>query len=293
MLRSGPVLSSVKRLIADHPLGAFLVIGYAVAVATAVPPLAEIEIWLGRPLYASLGTIFGVGAAAFLVTAAADGRAGVVDLLRRSFRWRVPVRWYIVALFAVPAATILLAVSFYGVDAISSPTGGWPHLLGILLGAFFLQLILFQFAEEIGWTGFFQDRLRSRYSPLKLCVVVAFFWAVWHMPDFFVDEGWGLEQAISSLVFFAIEFVSLFFARVLIVWLYYRTGRSVLLVTIFHASFDTTISDLAEEIFPASDTVTFIIVTSVIVLGAVAVIAATRGRFAGGNDVPGPVTSSS
>jgi membrane protease YdiL (CAAX protease family) len=115
-----------------------------------------------------------------------------------------------VALFAVPAATILLAISFYGPDAVSSPTGGWPHLLGFLLGGFVIQLILFQLAEEIGWTGFFQDRLRSRYGPLRLCAVVAFFWAVWHMPDFFVDEGWGLEQAISSLVFFALEFVLLF-----------------------------------------------------------------------------------
>jgi membrane protease YdiL (CAAX protease family) len=276
-------VSSVKRVIADHPLGAFLIIGYAVAVASVVAPVAHVEIWLDRPLYAVLGTIFGVGAAAFLVTAAADGRAGVVDLLRRSFRWRVPVRWYLVALFAVPAATILLAVSIYGPDAVSSPSGGWPHLLGVLLGAFVLQLILFQFAEEIGWTGFFQERLRSRYNPLKLSAVVAFFWALWHVPDFFVDEGWGLEQAISSLVFFVIEFVSLFFARVLIVWLYYRTGRSVLLVTIFHASFDATISDLAEEIFPVSDTVTFIIVSSVIIVGAVAVIAASRGHFADGN----------
>jgi hypothetical protein len=93
------------------------------------------------------------------------------------------------------------------------------------------------------------------------------------------------------VAFLVIEFVSLFFARVMIVWLYYRTGRSVLLVAIFHASFDTTISDLSEELIPASDTVTFIIVSSVIIVGAVAVIAATRGRFADGNDVVQPGTS--
>jgi membrane protease YdiL (CAAX protease family) len=284
-------MSSVKRVVADHPLGAFLVIGYAVALATAVPPLAEIEIWLGRPLYAVLGTIFGVGVAAFLVTAVADGRAAVVDLLRRSFRWRVPVRWYLICLFAVPTATTLLAISIYGGEALVSPAGGWLRLLGILLGAFVLQLILFQLAEEIGWTGFFQERLRSRYGPLKLSAVVAFFWAVWHVPDFFVDEGWGIEQAISAVVLLVIEFVSLFFARVVIVWLYYRTARSVLLVAIFHASFDTTISDLSEELIPAPDAVTFIIVTSVIVLGAVAVIAATKGRFADNNDVVEPGTN--
>jgi len=194
------------------------------------------------------------------------------------------VRWYVIALFAVPAATTLLALSIYGSNVLSSPAGGWLRLFGILLGAFVLQLILFQLAEEIGWTGFFQERLHDRNGPLKLSAVVAFFWAVWHVPDFFVDEGWGLEQAISAVVFLVIEFILLFFARVLIVWLYHRTGRSVLLVAIFHASFDATISDLSEELIPASDIVTFFIVNSVIVLGGAAVIAATRGRFADGSE---------
>ena len=59
---------------------------------------------------------------------------------------------------------------------------------------------------------------------------VALLWAVWHMPDHFAEEGWGLEQIISAPVVFAIEFVSLFFARALFVWSYNRTGSSVLLV---------------------------------------------------------------
>jgi hypothetical protein len=78
----------VGRLVADHPIAAFLVVGNAVAWAFAVSPVANVEIWLERPLYASLGTILGVGLAALLVTAVADGRAAVVDLLRRTFRWR-------------------------------------------------------------------------------------------------------------------------------------------------------------------------------------------------------------
>ncbi|HEX9762317.1 MAG TPA: hypothetical protein VGA97_04365, partial [Acidimicrobiia bacterium] len=76
-----------------------------------------------------------------------------------------------------------------------------------------------------------------------------------------------------------VEFVSLFFARVLIVWLYDRTGRSILLVAGFHASFDATISELSFDIIPASNTARFLILTGVIILGAAAVIAATRGRI--------------
>jgi membrane protease YdiL (CAAX protease family) len=278
-------VSSVRRGVAEHPIASFLIIGNGVYVAIALtPPLREAEIWFELPLFATLGTILGVGLAAFLVTAAADGRAGAVDLLRRCLRWRVPLRWYAIALLVLPAATTLIALAIYGTEALESPPEGWLHVLGVVLGVFVLQLILFQFAEEAGWTGFFQERLSSRYTPLKLSAVVAFFWAVWHVPDFFVDEGFGVEQVVTSLVFLAIEFVLLFFARVLIVWMYERTGRSVFLVIVFHAGFDATISELSRELIPDSDAVRFILVNGVIVAAAAVVIFVTRGRLAARRD---------
>ena len=79
---------------------------------------------------------------------------------------------------------------------------------------------------------------------------MALLWAVWHMTDHFAAEGWGLEQLLSAPVVFAIEFVSLFFARALFVWFYNRTGFSVLLVAIFHASFDASISQLSRDVAP-------------------------------------------
>jgi CAAX protease family protein len=271
-----------RRPIARHPVASFLVIGYGIAVATAaIPPLAQAEVLpFDAPIYGSVGTILGVGLAAFLVTAAAAGRSGVVDLLRRSFRWRVPVRWYVFALFSVPVAATVLALSIYGTDALEPPAVGWPRALAQVLGLFVIQLILFQFAEEVGWTGFVQDRWQDRYSPLKLSAMVAVLWAVWHVPDFFVEEGWGLEQAVGSLIFLAYEIVVLFFARVVIVWLYARTGRSVLLVVVWHASFDASISELSRDVIPGSDAARIAILSGVVVLFAAAVIAATRGRFA-------------
>src|SRR4249920_1588686 len=43
----------------------------------------------------------------FVVTAALAGRERVVDLAGRSVRWRVPLRWYLVALFTVPLGATL------------------------------------------------------------------------------------------------------------------------------------------------------------------------------------------
>jgi uncharacterized protein len=273
--------SRAKRAIAANPIAAFLTIAYCVAFATALfPPLAESEVLpFGTPLFAALGTIIGVGVAAFLVTWASDGRAGVRDLARRSLRWRVPVRWYVLALFGVPVAGTLVALVIYGTDALASPSGGWLRALAEVCALFVIQFVLFQFAEEVGWTGYFQHTLRERFRPLVLCVVVALAWAIWHLPDFFVEEGWTLTTLALSPVFFLFELVSLFFARALIIWLYEKTGQSVLLVVIFHASFDASVSELSKDVIPGSDAVRLVIFSAVIVVPAIVVIAATRGRL--------------
>jgi membrane protease YdiL (CAAX protease family) len=216
-----------------------------------------------------------VGLAAFVVTAATAGGPGVVDLARRSLRWRVSVRWYLVAL------------AIYGRQALESRPAAGRGRCRRRPGVFVFQLILFQLSEEIGWTGFLQDRWQDRYGPLRLSVYVAFWWAVRHLPDFFGDEGWSIEQLVLAPVVLVVEFLSLFFARVLFVWMYSRTGRSVLLVAIFHASFDASFKELSYDVVPGSTTARFLIFSAVIVLAATAVIAVTRGRFGGGARPPG------
>jgi len=75
-----------------------------------------------------------------------------------------------------------------------------------------LQLVLFQLAEEIGFTGFLHHDWQDRYHPMKLTLYVALLCAVWHLPDHFAEERWGVEALIWAPVIFAIEFVSLLFA---------------------------------------------------------------------------------
>ena len=92
-------------------------------------------------------------------------------------------------------------------------------------------------------------------------------------------------RVISAPVVFAIEIVSLFFARAIFVWFYNRTGSSVLLVAIFHASFDAAINQLSDDVVPASNTIRFLIFSAVILLFAAAVIIATKGRLGRHADV--------
>ena len=53
----------------------------------------------------------------------------------------------------------------------------------------------------------------------------------------------------------------------------------MLLVAIFHASFDTAISRLSYDVVPASNTARFLIFTGVIVAAATAVMIATKGQL--------------
>jgi uncharacterized protein len=272
----------LKGPIARHPVGAFVLLAIGpLLVAAAIPPLTAVRIApFDMPLFGIVGGILGVGLAAFVVTGATAGRAGVADLTQRALRWRVPVRWYLIALFGVPVAATLLSLAIYGTQAVESPSDGWVRALAAVAALFLLQLLLFQFAEEVGFTGFLQHRWQDRFSALRLTVYVAFFWALWHVPDHFGEEGWGVEALVSAPIVFVIEFVSLFFARALFVWLYAQTSQSVFLVAVMHASFDASISELSHDVVPGSNVARFLIFSAVIVLAGTAVIVLTRGRFA-------------
>jgi membrane protease YdiL (CAAX protease family) len=274
-------MAALLPVIARHPVVAFMVIGLGgYFVTAAIPPIVNAQVLpFDLPLHGVLGGVLGVGVGAFLVTGALAGREGVVDLARRSLRWRVPVRWYLVALFTVPVGATLISLVIYGSKALAAPAGGWPRALAEVAGVFLLQLVLFQLAEEIGFTGFLQHHWQDRYHPMKLTLYVALLWAVWHLPDHFAEEGWGVEALISAPIVFAVEFVSLFFARALFVWFYNVTAFSVLLVAIFHASFDGAINQLSHDVVPASNTARFLIFSAVIVLAATTVIIATKGQL--------------
>jgi hypothetical protein len=147
----------MTRIVARHPVLAFMIISLGVGFLTAgVRPIAEADVLpFSMPLHGFLAGLIGVGLAAFLVTAALAGRDGVVDLARRSVRWRVAVWWYLVALFTVPVGATLISLSIYGPGALASPAGGWPRALAEVAVVLVLQLVLFQLAEEIGFVWFY------------------------------------------------------------------------------------------------------------------------------------------
>jgi uncharacterized protein len=108
---------------------------------------------------------------------------------------------------------------------------------------------------------------------LKASLIVTAPFALFHLPDLFTQFGLA-----SALVFLPILAVMHLFARVVIMWLYNTTGRSVLLVGLFHATFNATLV-AGEEFIPGPAGTTLVIATGIIVVAAVALVMATRGRL--------------
>jgi membrane protease YdiL (CAAX protease family) len=271
-----PQLSSGRGLLARHPVAAFLIMVYGVTVITALPPALTRRDLLpfGQAPYDWLAHIVGSALAAFLVMAALHGRAGVRDLARRSLRWRVGVRWYLLALFGMPVASVLVASALLGATPLGALLEGWPVLVTVVLPHLMLA-IPSNLAEEIGWTGFLLARLQDRHGPLKAAAIVTVPFALFHLPGFFVESG----SAVGALVLLAVLAIPHLASRVIVTWLYNSTSQSVLLVGLFHAAFNTTTQDFARRFIPAPVEAQFLILNGIVIFGALLIAVFTRGRL--------------
>jgi uncharacterized protein len=270
--------SALRRLVARHPVASFLVMVFAVNCAVALSPLLTRRDILPFELapYDSLGHIFGVALPAFIVVAAMHGRAGVRDLAQRCLRWRVGVQWYLIALLGVPVASVLCASVLFGLAPLEALVEKWELLLTVVLPQLLLLIVFFNLAEEVGWTGFLQARLQERHGPLKASLIVTLPFALYHLPAWMVEFELGLAQLHLALALTGVLGISQLFGRVIIMWLYNNTGYSVLLVGMFHSSFNVTTSTF-DSFIPRETS--FLIAAGVVAVAAVLLVMFTRGRL--------------
>ena len=273
---------------ARHPVAAFLVMVYVIVWSVFLPAILQERGLLALPVDLSEGlafdavvaiaTILGVSLPAFLVTAATGGEAGVRDLLRRCLRWRVGVGWYLVALLGFLAATVLVGGAFLGLAPLQALVQKWPLLFTVFLPEVLLPFLFIQVFEEAGWTGFMQDTLQGRRGPLLASVLVAPAFALMHLPALLIGSGVGL----GLLIVFGVLVVMMTFFRVVVTWLYNGSGRSVLVVALFHSAFNSATS-LGEQRFTGElipGPAQLLVACGVLVVVAVCLVVLTGGRLA-------------
>ncbi len=282
--------STLRRLVARHPATAFLVMAFGFGWTSLIPILLSengfgvLPIELPLTIVQTLATLVGLALPAFLVTAATGGKDGVRDLLRRLLRWRVGVHWYLIALFGLFVAMLLAAIPFLGVAPLETLAQRWGLLFTVFLPGVIVPFLHTNLWEETGWTGFLQSTLQDRHGPLLASVMVAPVFTLFHLPAYFV-AGWIVDEhtPLSEFPNVLLEYVvvvSVFaiFFRVLVIWLYNVSGRSVLMVGLFHAAFNmVTGQKIMPEFVPGLNS--NLLAAAVVLVLAVLVAVFTRGRL--------------
>ena len=223
-------------LIRRHPLLAYYLLTFALSWGSFLLVLGPSSLvntnWQaeGQFLSAVMAMLAGPSIAGLLLTGLIDGRAGYRELFQRLRKWRVGIRWYALAILPAPIVTagVLLALS------ITSPLVTTDNKSAVVLAGFGAALTTI--LEEIGWTGFVVPRMRRRYSVPMTGLIVGVLWGLWHFPQQVSISGTyagGMPLPVFLLLSLLAAVASLTAYRVLMVWLYARTG-SLFVTTLMH-----------------------------------------------------------
>ena len=210
----------------------------ALLLALSVPfwlvgAAAERQLLPGLPVGALMALCPAV-AASILVYLEAE-TAGVTALLQRAFdheRIRDKL-WYAPILLLMPAMTAV-AYGVMRVAGLSLPAPRFPVLAVPLL---FLAFLVTGVTEELGWSGYVTDALQVRWSALRTGVLIGLVWAAWHVVVLLQAHrppAWITAWAVGTVAL-----------RVLTVWLYNNTGKSVFAASLFHA-----MQNVSWQLFP-------------------------------------------
>ena len=202
-------MNKSKQFFTKYELPLFLLLTFALS-------------WWSAPLANGQLIPHGPAIAALIVLGITAGRQGLGELWRRITRWRIPFVWFIVG----PAVIIgYHAVAF----AINVLMGAQVVSLPYLSLATFLELLLLGgLWEEPGWSGYLLLRMKERFANLPNGLLVAALVtgvvrSIWHLPLYLYGHIPWFDIFIFS-----------FALQLLIAWVFYRSGGSVLAVMLLH-----------------------------------------------------------
>ncbi|GAA4877744.1 type II CAAX endopeptidase family protein [Actinomycetospora straminea] len=221
--------------------------------------------------------LLGPALAGLVMAWVTGGGAGVRRLLARLVRWRVGVRWYVVALVGVPLIMLVGTMVYAGTAPALGALGGPGYLVSYVVTFLLVTVLGGPLFEEIGWRGFALPRMQRSLGPLGASLVLGVLWALWHLPEFLVPS-WAASSGgggLSGIVLFTLTAVTF---TVVITWVFNNTRASLLLAVLVHSSIDTFTGTLG-AIFPpeaVASAFPYMIGFGVV---ALVLVVATRGRL--------------
>lgn len=167
--------------------------------------------------------------------------------IRRRLKWPTHSSWLLIA-----SAFLLLPVSLMAAQGISvlfgydvdqfSLRGGFTFTAGLM--PVWVTLLGAAVVEELAWHSYGTDTLLRRMRVFTASMVFTVVWVLWHVPLAFI-EGYYHSEVVESGLLYTLNFpISMIAFVILMNWLYFRSGRSILIPIIFHAA-----ANFSAEIF--------------------------------------------
>ena len=229
--------------------------------------------WWTVPLMNGQLFPYGPAFAAVIVLGITAGRQGLGELWRRVTQWRIPFVWFI----AGPAILVgYQAVGFVvnllvGAQVASPPYISW--------GTFLELLLVGGLWEEPGWSGYLLPKMQARFGNrpnglLIAALVTGSFRTIWHLPLFL----YGNTPWFSFFIF-------IFATQLIVAWVFYGSGGSVLAVMLLHFVDNLTGSGFMSQVFTGAEWRSYYaIFTTLASLVALAIVWKSRFRFEGGHE---------
>lgn len=201
----------------------FFVLVFALAVPIGLAGSSLGVVGVMKIPIADLGLAFVPMIAALILVATEKGWRGAGGLLKQIFELNAlrDPRW----LFATLGLAPLIYLLTWALVRVSGGEGTAeinPANM-VLFAVFFLLAI----GEEVGWTGYATEPLQSRWGALGAALILAVPWWLAHLPSMaavgatVTDMAWWVLGAVG--------------VRVLIIWLFNNTAKSILAAVLFHA----------------------------------------------------------
>lgn len=254
-----------------HPLAFYL-------FATAVPwALWFTAAWMSHrpdPSSSALAVMSGLGlaglAAPVVVATWFIHRGGLTrDVLTRLVAPRGTRAWVWLAAVALLPASLLVATAVsiaFGYDlAQFELRNGFSFTAGLLPA--WVTLALAPVLEELAWHTYGTDALAARMKVLWASLLFGAVWVSWHLPLGFIKGYYQAEVVDEGAIHSLNYVVSLVPFVILMNWLYYRAGRSVLVAIVFHLA-----ANFGNEIFRTHPDTKVIQTVLLLVLSVVVVV---------------------
>jgi uncharacterized protein len=271
-------MQTIMALIKRYPVLTFYALAFALSWGGILIVVGGPSGYPGTPehvaqlfLFVMLAWLAGPSVASLLMTGLVDGRAGLRALLSRLLTWRVGAHWYAVTLLTTPL--VYVAMSF----ALSFTSHAFlPNILttndtaALLLMGLAYGLLGGGFCEELGWTGFAVPRLRQPYGVLSTGLIVGVLWGAYHFSVIYWSSA--SSGALALVILLARLFAWLPACRVLMVWVYDRTG-SLLVAMLMHAVLTSGMIILTPTALAGVPLLTWLVVLAAVLWVVVAAVA--------------------